>query len=120
DDIKDNLDMLSDMLDNQGYEVDMALDGQEALDKMMEYPPDLVLLDIQMPGMDGYEVCKRIKSTPKIQEIPVIFLSALSETADIVKGFEVGGADYVSKPFKFREVMARVENQLARSRQRKE
>lgn len=120
DDIKDNLDLLADMLDNQGYQVKMALDGQEALTYMDDSPPDLVLLDIQMPGMDGYEVCKKIKANPETEKIPVIFLSALNETADIVKGFDAGGVDYVSKPFKFREVMARVESQIKVSRQRKE
>jgi len=120
DDIIDNLEMLTDMLDNKGYEVQIALDGQEALDKIGSHPPDLVLLDIQMPGMDGYEVCRRIKANPATADIPVIFLSALSETEDIVKGFDAGGVDYVSKPFKYREVMARVESQLAVSRQRKE
>ncbi|MGJ3238920.1 MAG: ATP-binding response regulator [Anaerolineae bacterium] len=120
DDIKDNLDMLSDMLENQGYAVQMALDGQQALDKIVEHHPDLVLLDIQMPGMDGYEVCKQIKANPETEHIPVIFLSALNETSDIVKGFDAGGVDYVSKPFKFREVIARVESQIAVSRQRRE
>ncbi|MGB7338182.1 MAG: hybrid sensor histidine kinase/response regulator [Phototrophicaceae bacterium] len=120
DDISDNLDMLGDMLNHQGYAVKMALDGQEALDKIADSPPDLVLLDIQMPGMNGYEVCQTIKASPDTEHIPVIFLSALNETSDVVKGFDAGGVDYISKPFKFKEVMARVESQLAVSRQRKE
>lgn len=120
DDIKDNLDMLGDMLDNQGYQVKMAFDGKEALAHIDAEQPGLVLLDIQMPGMDGYEVCKKIKASPDTEQIPVIFLSALNETADIVKGFDAGGVDYVSKPFKFREVMARVESQIKVSRQRRE
>ncbi|MEO1290861.1 MAG: hybrid sensor histidine kinase/response regulator, partial [Chloroflexota bacterium] len=98
----------------------IAFDGQEALEQIADNPPDLVLLDIQMPGMNGYQVCEAIKSDEQTKDIPVIFLSALSETDDVVKGFDVGGADYISKPFKFREVMARVENQLTASRQRKE
>lgn len=120
DDIIDNLDMLTDMLENQGHKVQIALSGQEALDKIQSDKPDIVLLDIQMPGMDGYEVCRKIKANPETQDIPVIFLSALSDTKDIVKGFDAGGVDYVSKPFKFREVMARVASQLKVSRQRKE
>ncbi len=120
DDVKDNLDMLADMLENQNFRVKLALDGQEALEKIAEELPDLVLLDIQMPGMDGYEVCRRIKANPDTEQLPVIFLSALNETADIVRGFDVGGVDYVSKPFKFREVMARVESQIKVSHQRKE
>lgn len=120
DDIVDNLDMLGDMLKHRGYETKIAFDGQEALEQIADNPPDLVLLDIQMPGMNGYQVCEAIKSNEQTKDIPVIFLSALSETDDVVKGFDVGGADYISKPFKFREVMARVENQLTASRQRKE
>ncbi len=120
DDIIDNLDMLTDMLENQGHRVQIALSGQEALEKIQTDKPDIVLLDIQMPGMDGYEVCRKIKANPETQDIPVIFLSALSDTKDIVKGFDAGGVDYVSKPFKFREVMARVASQLKVSRQRKE
>lgn len=120
DDIIDNLDMLTDMLENQGHKVQIALSGQEALDKIKAQKPDIVLLDIQMPGMDGYEVCRQVKANPETEDIPVIFLSALSDTKDIIKGFDAGGVDYVSKPFKFREVMARVESQLKVSRQRNE
>lgn len=120
DDVIDNLDMLTDMLENQGYQVKVALGGQEALNQIEIEHPNIILLDIQMPNMDGYEVCRRIKANPETQDIPVIFLSALSETKDIVKGFDVGGVDYVSKPFKFREVLARVANQINLSRQRKE
>lgn len=120
DDVIENLNMLTDMLENQGHKIDIALNGQEALDKVNEKQPDLILLDIQMPGMSGYEVCQSIKGNPKTEQIPVIFLSALTETSDIVKAFDVGGVDYVSKPFKFREVIARVESQLAVARQRRE
>jgi len=120
DDVLDNLDMLADMLQDQGHTVRIATSGQEALKAIAECIPDLVLLDIQMPFMDGYQVCTRIKADPATQDVPVIFLSALSETRDIVRGFEVGGADYVSKPFQFREVLARVNSQLVVSHQRKE
>jgi len=120
DDIIDNLHMLMDMLEVQGHQVRIAMSGQEALEAIKKQKPDLILLDIQMPGMDGYEVCERVKADKSTTDIPVIFLSALTETSDIVKGFEVGGVDYVSKPFQFREVLARVESQLAVSQQRQE
>ncbi|GAB5492155.1 MAG: response regulator [Phototrophicaceae bacterium] len=120
DDVIDNLEMLTDMLENQGHTVKIALDGQEAFTQIAIEQPDIILLDIQMPGMDGYEVCEKIKANPETQDIPVIFLSALSETKDIIKAFDVGGVDYISKPFKFREVGARVASQLKLSRQRKE
>lgn len=120
DDIIDNLHMLMDMLEVQGHQVQITMSGQEALDAIEERQPDLVLLDIQMPEMDGYEVCRRIKGNEKTADIPVIFLSALNETSDILKGFDAGGVDYVSKPFQFREVLARVESQLAVSQQRRE
>ncbi|MEL6405261.1 MAG: hybrid sensor histidine kinase/response regulator [Chloroflexota bacterium] len=120
DDVIQNLHMLTDMLKNQGHEVVIALNGKEALEKVDEKRPDLILLDIQMPGMNGYEVCEKIKDDEDTEDIPIIFLSALSDTKDIVKGFEVGGVDYVSKPFKYREVLARVESQLALAQQREE
>jgi two-component system sensor histidine kinase/response regulator len=120
DDVVDNLHMLTDMLEAQGHEVRIAMSGREALDKINEKHPDLILLDIQMPGMTGYEVCEKVKAKKETQDIPVIFLSALQESADILKGFEVGGVDYVSKPFQFREVVARVQSQMAVSQQRRE
>jgi two-component system sensor histidine kinase/response regulator len=120
DDVVDNLHMLTDMLEAQGHEVRIAISGREALDKINEKHPDLILLDIQMPGMTGYEVCEKVKAKKETQDIPVIFLSALQESADILKGFEVGGVDYVSKPFQFREVVARVQSQMAVSQQRRE
>lgn len=120
DDIVDNLDMLTDMLKDQGHAVRIATSGKEAIAAVAEHIPDLILLDIQMPMMNGYEVCKHIKANPQTTDIPIIFLSALAETRDIVRGFEVGGADYISKPFQFREVVARVNSQLVVSHQRKE
>jgi two-component system sensor histidine kinase/response regulator len=119
DDVMDNLDLLAEMLKKQGHAVRIARSGSEALDVIHAEPPDLVLLDILMPGMDGYEVCERIKADSATAEIPVIFLSAHAETDDILRGFDVGGVDYVGKPFQFREVAARVNNQLALSQQRK-
>jgi two-component system, sensor histidine kinase and response regulator len=120
DDVVDNLHMLTDMLELQGHEVRIAMSGKEALEKIADKHPDLILLDIQMPGMTGYEVCEKVKGSKATEDIPVIFLSALSETADILKGFEVGGVDYVSKPFQFREVVARVQSQMAVAQQRRE
>jgi signal transduction histidine kinase len=118
DDVADNLEMLTAMLERQGHHVRIARSGREALDDIDSNPPDLVLLDIQMPEMNGYEVCQRIKSNEATASIPVIFLSAFAETDDILRGFDVGGVDYVSKPFKFREVAARVHNQIAIAQQR--
>src|SRR5688572_11600166 len=120
DDILDNLHMLTDLLQELGHEVQMAMSGKDALKAVEKNPPDLILLDIQMPIMDGYEVCQRLKSQPQTRDIPVIFLSALNETRDILRGFEVGGVDYVSKPFQFREVVARVQSQLNQVHQRRE
>jgi len=112
DDIPANLSLLSNILTSQGYKVRPASDGQLALRSVAVELPDLILLDIKMPGMDGYEVCRRLKEDKKFCEIPVIFISALNETADKIKGFEVGGLDYITKPFEPAEVMARVQTHL--------
>ncbi|MFZ1025607.1 MAG: hybrid sensor histidine kinase/response regulator [Limnoraphis robusta] len=113
DDELDNLTVLSALLAQQGYTVRRVLNGQKALNLLRsKEPPALVMLDIMMPEMDGYEVCKQIKRDEKTQDISVIFLSALDEVKNKVKGFEVGGSDYITKPFESLEVMARVENQL--------
>lgn len=113
DDTPENLRLLSIMLSKQGYHVRKSLNGRSALMAVQTVMPDLVLLDIMMPEMDGYEVCKCLKSKPETADIPVIFLSALNETFDKVQAFQVGGADYVTKPFQFEEVLTRVQNQLA-------
>lgn len=120
DDVVDNLNMLADFLEEHGHDVRIAMSGQAALNSINEKQPDLVLLDIQMPGMDGYEVCERIKADEETRDIPVIFLSAHTETNDILRGFDVGGVDYVGKPFQFREVVARVQSQLSLAHQRRE
>ena len=112
DDTQDNLRLLSMMLTEQGYRVRKAINGQMALNTVRQVPPDLILLDINMPEIDGYEVCKQLKADPATCEIPVIFLSAFSEVFDKVKAFAVGGADYISKPFYLEEVLVRVENQI--------
>ncbi len=120
DDNSANLRLLADMLTSRGYNVRTALDGPTALKLVDEIHPDTILLDIAMPNMNGYEVCRRLKANEATRRIPVVFISALTETDDIVKGFDVGGADYITKPFKFREVLARVENQITLTRQRVE
>ncbi|VXD17042.1 Two-component response regulator [Planktothrix serta PCC 8927] len=113
DDTPDNLHLLSRMLTRQGYNVRKALNGPMALTAAQTVAPDLILLDIMMPEMDGYQVCQHLKINPKTAEIPIIFLSALDDVLDKVKGFQVGGVDYITKPFQFEEVLARVQNQLA-------
>ncbi|GFE68802.1 response regulator [Chroococcus sp. FPU101] len=113
DDTPDNLRFLSTMLTEQKYEVRSVKNGSSALMGVQAQPPDLILLDITMPDMDGYQVCQRLKANPKTQAIPIIFISALSESFDKVKAFAVGGVDYITKPFQVEEVLARVEHQLA-------
>ena len=113
DDTPDNLRLLSAMLTEQGYDVRSVRNGAAALMGVQGQPPDLILLDINMPEMNGYEVCKRLKVNPNTRDIPVIFISANNEVFDKVQAFSVGGVDYVSKPFQVEEVLVRVENQLA-------
>lgn len=112
DDVAANLQVLAGMLDDRGYLTRPVTSGKMALLAAQNDPPDLILLDITMPEMDGYEVCARLKANEKLKDIPVIFISALHETLDKVKGFGVGGLDYVTKPFQFEEVHARVETHL--------
>ncbi len=112
DDTADNVRVLSRMLAGEGYKVFKALNGKMALTACLANPPDLILLDIMMPEMDGYEVCRRLKEDEKTREIPVIFLSALSDVDAKVKAFEEGGVDYITKPFQDAEVFSRVETHL--------
>jgi two-component system, sensor histidine kinase and response regulator len=100
------------MLTQQGYEVRSAISGSIALMAVQSIQPDLILLDINMPNMSGYEVCRQLKADGATEEIPVIFLSALGEVVDKVQGFRVGGVDYITKPFQVEEVLARIENHL--------
>jgi signal transduction histidine kinase len=118
DDTPANLRLLSEMLEDSGYEVRPAPDGPLALRAAAAEPPDLVLLDVSMPEMDGYEVCARLRENDELKDIPVIFISALTETLDKVKAFGVGGVDYVTKPFQFEEVQARVKAHLSLRRLR--
>lgn len=112
DDTPDNLRLLSNMLQSQGYRVRKAINGQIALNAAQLSPPDLILLDINMPIMNGYQVCEQLKTIEITREIPVIFLSALNEVADKIKAFQVGGVDYITKPFQVEEVLTRIEKQL--------
>ncbi len=108
DDVPENLSFLSDALDEAGYMVLVATDGRSALERLRHIAPDVILLDAMMPGLDGFETCKRIKDKPETRDIPVIFMTGLTESEHVVRGFEVGGTDYVSKPIKPDEVIARV------------
>ena len=112
DDHPANLKLLEEMLGQQGYSVRSFPRGRMALAAASQNPPDLILLDINMPEMDGYEVCETLKADASLSRIPVIFLSALDETEDKVRAFRAGGVDYVTKPFQFDEVQARVETHL--------
>ena len=112
DDMPDNVLLLVRMLTKQGYRARPVLSGRLALQAARAEPPDLILLDITMPEMDGYELCAHLKADAALHEIPVIFISALNETLDKVKAFHVGGVDYITKPFQFEEVRARVETHL--------
>lgn len=112
DDTPNNLRLLSMILTIKGYEVRKAINGKMALESVNLLPPDLILLDIKMPEMDGYEACKKLKENPLTRGIPVIFISALDDVDDKVKAFSVGGIDYITKPFQQEEVLARIQNQL--------
>ena len=112
DDTPHNVRLLSIILSQQGYQVRKALNGERAIAAVQEFPPDLILLDVMMPEMNGYQVCEQLKASPKTRSIPVIFLSALDDVSDKVKAFEVGAVDYITKPFQEKEVLARVENHL--------
>ena len=112
DDTPENLTVLRQMLTEHGYRVRPALSGDIALKAVQADIPDLVLLDVMMPGMDGFEVCCKLKADENTHDVPVLFISALNETEDKVKGFQVGGVDFITKPFHTAEVLARVETHL--------
>lgn len=112
DDTPDNLRLLSFTLTERGYKVRSVINGAMALMGAQAAPPDLIMLDIKMPDMDGYEVCQHLKEHEKTCQIPVIFISAIDQVFDKVKAFASGGVDYIHKPFQIEEVLARVENQL--------
>ncbi|MEH2014463.1 sensor histidine kinase [Nostoc sp.] len=108
DDIPNNLKVLFDILNNSGFKVSIAKSGESALQKAQETLPNLILLDVMMPGIDGFETCRRLKNNPKTKDIPVIFMTALSETVEKVKGLHLGAVDYITKPIEHEEVLARI------------
>ncbi|WP_084386954.1 response regulator [Anabaena sp. CA = ATCC 33047] len=120
DDTPDNLRLLSKILESRGFKVRKTISGKMAIQAAQLEPPDLILLDINMPEMNGYEVCRQLKSHPKTADIPIIFISALDQTADKIKAFDMGGVDYITKPFQESEVLARVNNQLIIHHQEKQ
>jgi signal transduction histidine kinase len=116
DDTPDNLRFLSDLLTRAGYSVRKVITGELGLEAARLEPPDLILLDIMMPGANGYEICERLKMSDRTQHIPIVFLSALDEELDKVQAFQIGGIDYITKPFQVVEVLARIETHLKLSR----
>ena len=115
DDAPENLSILHTLLDESGYTVLIATDGASALDRVQRLPPDLILLDAIMPGLDGFETCQRLKSNIDTRNIPVMFMTGLSETEHILRGFQAGGVDYITKPIRPAEVMARIASHLRHS-----
>lgn len=113
DDVLQNLQVIGTALMDAGYEISMATNGQQCLDMLETIYPDLILLDIMMPEMNGFEVCRRIKNNDDLKEIPIIFLTAKTETKDILEAFEAGGSDYVTKPFNQAELLARVSTHIS-------
>jgi CheY-like chemotaxis protein len=108
DDNPTNLEVLSETLSREGFQVSVAIDGESALEQIQYFRPVLILLDVMMPGIDGYETCRRLKQDPTTQDIPVIFMTALSEVENKITGFSLGAVDYITKPFQREEVLARV------------
>lgn len=116
DDVPENLAVLSDALDESGHIVLVATDGASALERLQRITPDLILLDAVMPGMDGFETCRRIKLLKNVDHIPVVFMTGLTETEHVIRGFEVGGIDYVTKPIRPQEIVARVSAHIRTAR----
>ena len=117
DDVPDNLSLLHDALDDEGYTVLVATHGEAALQRASQAVPDIILLDAIMPGMDGFEVARRLKAQPETSHIPIVFMTGLTETEHVVAAFNAGGVDYVTKPIRPREVMARIESHMRSARQ---
>ena len=115
-----NIQVLTATLKERGYQISVATNGRQALDVVGRVRPDLILLDVMMPEMDGFETCRQLKASEQWRQIPVIFLTAKTETADIVKGFELGAVDYVGKPFNAHELLARVNTHLTIDRLHRE
>jgi diguanylate cyclase (GGDEF)-like protein len=118
DDLPENLKLLTELLSGLGYTARSAISGSRALKSVRVKFPDIILLDIQMPEMDGYQVCQAFKADPDLCDIPILFMSALDETFDKLRAFQVGGVDYITKPFQIEEVVARLETHLTIQRQK--
>jgi DNA-binding response OmpR family regulator len=116
DDTPDNLALLSDALDDAGYRVLVALDGASALSRIQRRRPDLILMDALMPGLDGFDTCRQIKADAASADIPVLFMTALTDSEHVVRGFEAGAIDYVTKPIECRAVLARIAAHLRTAR----
>ena len=112
DDVAANLEIIVETLSSAGYKVATATSGERALRRLDGYSPDLILLDIQMPVMDGFEVCQELKNNPKTADIPVIFITAFSDLDSVAKGFSLGAVDYISKPFREVELLARIRTHI--------
>ncbi|NIM10863.1 MAG: response regulator [Candidatus Aminicenantes bacterium] len=120
DDVPQNLQVLGNFLSGNDYDISMAANGQKALEMANKIWPDLILLDVIMPEMDGFQVCQELKAKAETKDIPVIFLTAKTQMEDILKGFEVGAVDYVTKPFNKEELLARVSTHVALKNAQKE
>ncbi|PWT92161.1 MAG: adenylate/guanylate cyclase domain-containing response regulator [Acidobacteria bacterium] len=120
DDTPANIQTLTTILKEKGFQISVATNGKQALEVLKHVHPDLILLDVMMPEMDGFEACERIKASPEWHDIPIIFLTSKTETEDIVRGFELGAVDYVGKPFNAHELLARVNTHLSMDRLRRE
>ncbi|MEB3273296.1 MAG: response regulator [Prochlorothrix sp.] len=118
DDVPENIRVLSHLLQQQGYILRKAVNGKLGIRSAKLLPPDLILLDIKMPQMDGYTVCQVLRKDPTTADIPIIFMSALDETLNKVRAFEVGGQDYITKPFQLEEVLVRIKSQMTLQAQR--
>lgn len=120
DDVVRNLQIIGNHLIETGYDISLAMTGEQALTTAKLIKPDLILLDIMMPNMDGYEVCRQLKQMPETADVPVVFLTAKNDIDDILKGFAVGGTDYITKPFHKQEIKARIKSQIELKRSRDE
>ena len=119
DDLKQNLKLLTFILEAENYQTSFALSGKDALERLNVLKPDLILLDLMMPDMSGLEVCEKVKSDPRYQDIPIIFLTASQEENHLVDAYKLGACDYVTKPFKKPELLARISTQLTLQNQTK-
>ncbi len=117
DDLKQNLKLLNIIIESVHYQTSLALSGKDALERLKVLTPDLILLDLMMPDINGLEVCRRIKSTPEYEDIPVIFLTASIEESHLIEAYSVGANDYVTKPFRKPELLSRINTQLTLRKQ---